>query len=184
MSDDLAVQVAVFKALKDHATSRYNEVRAELAARMANGDRLMAVTVNGIKLGAVSKKDPKRVAAVVDEPALRNWVVENYPDRLVEDLDVIGSDEEVKEVLLRHAPGLLRQVSRPGPDLVRQILTDSARIGTPVGPGGEAEVPGVKVDQPEGTVSCLSTEDALPAVVDMLDAGTLDLFDVLPGGHR
>lgn len=183
MSNDLVLKVAAYKLLADHMKARYDLARAEIAARMARGDRLMAVTPDGVKIAAVSKKDPKPVALVVDATALREWVAEYYPERLVEDLVFVdGVDEEIKEVLLVHAPHLVRQVRKADPDIVRAILAESSKRGVVVGPGGEVEIPGVEVQEREGVVACLPTEDAMPAVVEMLNRGEIDLFDVLPGG--
>ncbi|WP_027946569.1 hypothetical protein [Amycolatopsis taiwanensis] len=183
MSDNLTVKVAAYKLLADHIKGLYDLARAEIAARMERGDRLTAVTADGVKIGAVSKKDPKPLALVVDAAALREWIAEYYPERLIEDLVFVeGADEEIKEVLLVHAPHLVRQVRKADPDIVRAILTESSKRGFVVGPGGEAEVPGVEVQAREGVVACLPTDDAMPAVVQMLDRGEIDLFDVLPGG--
>lgn len=182
MSDDLALRVATYKVLADFAKAQYDDARAQIAARMERGDRLMAVTPDGVKLAAVSKKDPKPMALVVDAAALREWIAEHYAERMIDDLDVIGSDVEVKEALFQHAPHLLRQVSKADPDMVRSILTESRKHGMPAGPNGEVEIPGVQVDTPEGVVSCLPTGEAMAAVVDMLQRGDIDLFDVLPGG--
>lgn len=182
MSTEPVLKVAMFKALMEHAKSRYNLARAEVAARMAKGDRLMAISSDGRKLGAVSKSDPKPQAEITDATALNAWITEHYPERLIQDVEIIGSVEEIKTVLLRYAPALTKQVSKPDPDLVRDIMIKSEKVGVPIGPGGEAEVPGVKVETAEGTVSCRPTDDALPVVVDMLQTGVLDLFDVLPVG--
>jgi hypothetical protein len=183
MADPLARRLAVFKALEVYAKEQYDQVRAEMSARMARGDRLTALTEDEeVKLGVVSKTDPKPRALITNATALRQWIEATYPDHIVEDLDVIGSDEEVKEVLLQHAPALLRQVSKADPDIVRAILAVSAKAGTAVGPGGEADVPGIEIDRAEGVVSCKPTDDALPVVREMLQRGTLDLFDVLPVG--
>lgn len=182
MADELALRTAAFKVLADYAKGKYDELRAQMAARMARGDRQMGVTTDGVKIGAVSKSDPKPLALVVDATALREWVAAYYPERLIEDLDVIGSDEEIKEILLVHAPHLVRQVRKTDPDLVRTITNESSKRGFVIGPGGEAEVPGVEVQEREGVVSCLPTDDAVPAVVEMLNRGEIDLFEVLPGG--
>ena len=179
---DLALTVAKFKALKDFAEDRYDAARAELAARMARGDRLNAITVNGVKIGTVSKSDPKPQVRFPDMSALREWVMRHYPERMIGGFDVIGSDEEVIDVLLEHAPHLLREVAKVDPDLVREISPASAKHKQPVGPGGELEIPGVTVDTPEGVLACKPTDEALPEVAAMLQRGEIDLFDVVPGG--
>ncbi|WP_435070427.1 hypothetical protein [Amycolatopsis thermoflava] len=181
-SRDLAVQVTAYKVLKDHAEGKYNEVRAELAARMERGDRVMAVAPNGVKIAAVSKKDPKPQARIVDVPAFRAWVAKHYPERIVTTLEIVGAPEEVKEVLMRHAPALLKQSDAVHPDLVRTVLNDSVKHGRATGPGGEVEIPGVEVESREGVVACVPTENAMGIVAEMLQSGELDLLDVLPVG--
>ncbi|WP_435583350.1 hypothetical protein [Amycolatopsis thermoflava] len=182
MADDLALRVATYKVLADYAKDRYDEARAQMAARMHNGDRLAAVDARGVKLAAVTKRDPKPEARITDMAKLRAWVATHYEDHLVSGIEVTGSDPEVHEVLIRHAPHLLREVQKVSPDLVRLITDASKKAGAPVGPGGEADVPGVTVQTSEGTVSCLPTDEALGVVVGMLQSGELDLFDVLPVG--
>ena len=39
---------------------------------------------------------------ITDETAFVAWVQQNYPERMVYDFDVIGSDPEVKAVLYSH----------------------------------------------------------------------------------
>lgn len=185
MNDPLTV--AALKVISDYTLKRYNEARAELAARMQRGDRMIARSPLGdVKVGTVSKTDPKPVARITDESAFTAWVQENYPDRMVYDFDVIGSDQEVKAVLFEHAPHLLRKVTKPDLEFVRGVRQDSLFVGAPVGPGGEAEVPGLAVDQPEGDVRCRPDEDGLAAVLELFRADRLTLESLvrpeLPGG--
>ncbi|WP_116051911.1 hypothetical protein [Amycolatopsis palatopharyngis] len=186
-NDDLALRVAALKVVSDYTTRRYNEARAEAAERMERGDRLMARSpLAGVKVGAVSKSDPKPVARVTDEKAFTDWVRKNYPDRMVYDFDVIGSTQEVVSVLFEHAPHLLRKITKPDPELVREIRADSVGLGAPVGPAGEADVDGLEVTTPDGIVSCKPDPEALAAVVDLIRADKLSLEGLvraeLPGG--
>ncbi|WP_027934549.1 hypothetical protein [Amycolatopsis thermoflava] len=181
-SRDLAVKVAANKVLMDHAKTQYDQARAEMSARMERGDRVMAVAPNGVKIAAVSKKDPKPHAGIVDMPAFRAWVAKHYPERIVTTLEIVGAPEEVKEVLMRHAPALLKQSDAVEPDFVRTVLNDSTKHGRAVGPGGEVEIPGVQVEHREGVVACVPTDEAMGVVIEMLQSGELDLLDVLPVG--
>lgn len=187
-NDNLVLRVAALKVVSDYAKRRYDAARAEAAAVMRRGDRLMARSpLNELdKLAAVSKTDPKPVARVSDETALLAWVERHYPDKVGWDFDIIGSDQEVKAVLFEHAPHLLRKIRLADPELVKQIRSDSAALGAPIGPGGEADVDGVTVETPEGTVACKPTDDALGVVVDLARAGVLSLEELvrpeLPGG--
>lgn len=179
---DLAMKVAKFKVMKDFAEAQYNAARAELAAHMQRGDRLNAVTADGVKIGAVSKSDPKSKTYFTDQAKFRKWVATHYPEQMVSALDVIGTDEEVHDVLLEHAKHLLQEVPKVEPAFVREISRLSAKRGEPVGPGGELDIPGVQVDTPEGVLSCTPTDEAMAVVASMLQTGEIDLFDAIPGG--
>jgi hypothetical protein len=174
MSEDLALKVAALKVVSDYTTQRYNEARKEIGATMHRGDRQMARSPLGeVKLGAVTKTDPKCTALIADESAFTAWVEQHYPERMVYDFDVIGSEQEVKALLFEHAPHLLRKVAKPDPELVKQIRQDSVSIGVPMGPGGEVDVDGVEVKTPEPVVTCKPDPNALAAVVDLFRAGRL-----------
>lgn len=186
MSDELALRVGVLKVVSDYTRDAYHAARAEAQQAMGRGDRWMARSpIDGSKIGAVSYSDPKPKARVSDEPALNSWVEKNYPDRMVHELNVIGSDEEVKAVLYDHAPHLLKKVTAPDPDLVRQVKTDSTELGAPVGPSGEADVDGITVDTPEGAVSCKADPAAPGVVVELFRSGrlTLEGLGQIEGGN-
>jgi hypothetical protein len=187
-NEDLALRVASLKVVSEYTARRYNEARAEAAAVMQRGDRLMARSpLEGVKIGAVTKTDPKATARVTDDAAFTAWIHKHYPDRMEFDFVIIGSDQEVISVLFEHAPHLLRKVTKPDPELVKQIRTDSASLGAPIGPAGEADVDGIEVTTPEGVVSCKPDPNALAAVVDLIRAERLSLEDLvrpeLPGGE-
>jgi hypothetical protein len=187
-NDELAVRVAALKVISDLTSECYNEARAELGKRMQRGDRLMARSpLDGApKIGAVTLSDPKTVAQISDARAFGAWVAENYPDRMERDYEIVGSHQEVAAVLFENAPHLLRPVVKPDPELVKQVRQDSAKLGCPIGPSGEADVPGVVVSTPDGVVACKPDPDALAAVIDLFRADKLTLesltFPELPGG--
>lgn len=188
-TEDLALRVAALKVVADTARDAYNQARADAAAVMQRGDRLMGRSpLDGAKIGAVTKTDPKPVCRITDESALTDWVVEHYPNHVEFDFDVIGSDQEVKSVLFEHAPHLLRRTRTISPDLLRQLREDSTALGAPVGPGGEADVPGLVVEIPEGTVSCRPDPDAFAVVVELVRSERLSfeslVHPTLPGGER
>lgn len=180
MNDNDILRLAALKVVSDYTKKCYDLARAEAAAQMERGDRRIA-RVDSEKLGAVSKTDPKPVALIGDEAAFTEWLLANYPDSVAYDLDIIGSDQEVKAVLFEHAPQLVRSKKVPSPDLVRRIKNDSAQLGVPIGPSGEAEIPGLTVSQPDGDVRCKPDEGALATVIHLFRAGKLDLESlVLP----
>lgn len=188
-TEDLALRVAALKIVADMSRDAYNQARATAAAAMQCGDRLMGRSpLDGAKIGAVTKTDPKPVCRITDQSALTDWVAEHYPNHVEFDFDVIGSDQEVKSVLFEHAPHLLRRTRTIAADLLRQLREDSAAIGAPVGPGGEADIPGLVVETPEGTVSCRPDPEAFSAVAELVRSGRLSFESLvrpsLPGGER
>jgi hypothetical protein len=187
-NEELALRVAALKVVTEFTLQRYNDARAELGGKMQRGDRLMARSpLDGeTKIGAVTKSDPKAVAQISDKAAFEAWVAETYPDRMERDYEIIGSHQEVAAILFESAPHLLRPIVKVDPELVKQIRSDSAKLGCPIGPSGEADVPGVVVSTPEGVVACRPDDNALVAVIDLFRAEKLTLesltFPELPGG--
>lgn len=188
-TEDLALRVAALKVVSDYATRRYNEARAEAAAKMRRGDRLMGRSPLGeVKVGAVSKSDPKATARISDEQALTRWIAEHYPEHVAYDFDIVGSHEEVAAVLFEHAPHLLRKITIVDQDTIKRIKSESAALGAPVGPGGEADIEGIEVTVPEGVVSCKPDPNALAAVIDLFRSNQLSFESLvhpeLPGGEQ
>jgi hypothetical protein len=173
---DVIRQTAILKTISDFTAQRYTEQRAKAARILTRGDRLNARSpLDGTKLGAVYMSDPERVCRITDERALTDWMVEHYVELTETGYEVCGSDKEVIAVLFEHAPHLLRQIRRVKADDMRQLRAAAISAGHPVGPGSEADVPGIEVDTPDGVVACKPTEDAFQAVMDLYRARRLQL---------
>lgn len=174
--DDPYLTVAVLRVLSMHTKDRYDQARADVEDHMNVGDRRMVRSpLDGTKLGAVYMTDPKPVAAIVDEPAFTAWMQDTYPDRVETEYQIVGSDAEVIAVLFEHAPRLLKRTTRVTSSARKELLTDSVKVGQPVGPGGELDVPGVEVKQGRGFVACKPTDDALLAVYELVTSGRVAL---------
>lgn len=185
MTSELVLKVAALKVIKDHADAAYDAARVEISKAMERGDRLQAHCSTGdrLKLGAVYKTNPKPVADIVDGAALLSWFQEEYPEHVDVEYEVTATPDELVEVLFAHAPHLLRERQRVNPDVLRKLRTDSATFGKPIGPGAELDVPGVSVTTAPGVVGCKpEPETALPAVIELIRTGQLDLHDTLT--HR
>lgn len=187
MRDELVLKVAALKVVSDYTKTRYDESRAEVAEMMERGDRKMCRSPLGdVKIAAVSMSDPKAVALISDEAAYTEWVRQTYPDAIESAFHIIGSDAEVVAVLFEYAPHLIRRTEKVDPEFTSAVRRESAALGDPIGPGGEADIPGVKVSTPNPVVSCKPTEDALAAVVDLFRAERMTLESLvrpeLPGG--
>lgn len=186
---DLDLMVATLKVVSEVFSQRYDEARGEIAASMNRGDRRVARSpLDGSpKIGTVTFSDPKPVAQINDMPAFLAWVQEHYPERITRDFEIIGSHQEIAAVLFESAPHLLRPVVTVDPELVKQVRTESAKLGVPIGPAGEADIDGVVVDTPAAVVSCRPDENALAAVVDLFRTNRMSLesltFPQLPGAE-
>ncbi|WP_409186680.1 hypothetical protein F9C11_21565 [Amycolatopsis sp. VS8301801F10] len=181
MSDPntVALRVAALKHLKDRIDDAYNAARAEQAEAMPKGARWPVVSpLDGVKLGTVSKSEPKVRARIADENAFGAWAAANYPDDTEYAFRIVGSEQEVHEALYTHAPHLVKSVTVVSRDLRKRVERMSAATGVPTGPGGEVDVPGVAVDDPDGVVSCLPADGGWQSVVELVraDAALLELL--------
>lgn len=176
-TDELILKVGVLKVISEFTKDRYNEARAEADAVMSRGDRLIARSpIDGMKIGPVIKTDPKPVARVTDEHALTSWMVENYPEKTQAAYEVTASHAELVAVLFDHAPQFLKRRKQIKSADLAELKRDAVSLGHPVGPSGEADVPGLVVEIPEPVVSCKPDEDsALLAVMTLHGAGLLSL---------
>jgi hypothetical protein len=182
VSNDLALQVAVLKVISDYALDAYDQARARLSSDMGRGDRKQVRSPHDsdMKIGPVWMTDPKKVATVTDEGAFYAWMAEHYPEHIDVTYVVSGTDDEVVDVLIQHAGHLLKRVRRVHPEVVEQLRADSVAAGAPVGPGGEADIPGFVVEQPPAVVACKpNRETALPAVIGLIRSGAVDLQAIL-----
>lgn len=175
-------RVAILKAISAYTKERYDAARAEAAKVMGEGDRTIARSpLDNSKLGAVYITDPDPVCRVTDQAVLTDWMIEHYPLLTEQGYEICGSEREVIDVLFEHAPHLLRQVRRIKPDDMRELRAGAVALGQPMGPGGEADVPGIEVERPPGVVACKPADTALHSVMALHRANRL-LLDgtVLP----
>lgn len=165
------------KVLKDYVTAAYDEAREDLKGQLSKGDRLTARSpIRDEKIGSVWLTDPEYVARVVDPAALLSWVEMHYPEHVHRPYRVVASEEQIRTLLFEHAPDWLKREEAVRPAFVAELLKSAATMGVPVGPGGEADVPGIEVKVRDGVVTCRpDKEKALPLVLELHQAGVLDL---------
>jgi hypothetical protein len=179
-SPDLFLKTAALKVISEFTAARYNDARAEVAAELNKGDRKTVRSPLGdVKVGQVWVTDPKPVCAITDRGALTEWLQTNYPAMTETGYEVIGSEAEIVAVLFEHAPHLLREVRRINPDQLRELKANCVALGQVVGPGGEADVPGLAVSEPDGVVTCKPDTAGFQAVMDLYRAGRLELDGTL-----
>jgi hypothetical protein len=183
MTNELALRVAALRALRDQAGQAFDDAKTELETSMEKGDTLAVFSpIDRTEIGSVSKSKPKPAARISDLTAFAAWVGERHPDEVTSSYEVTGTTKQVTDVLFVHAPHLIRRVPKVNPALVAQILTQSSKLGEPVGPEGETDVPGIVVETADGRLSCRVTEDAFAAVLALIRAGRMPL-ELLAGGE-
>lgn len=182
-TEDLAVQVASLKVVSDRTKEAYDRARGELAKRMRRGDRVMAWSPldENVKLGAITRTNPDKVTDVVDPEAFLAWVKEFYEDKVTPDFEITGTSEQVIATLYEHRRELLKLVSRVDVEFLRGIRIESSERGQPVGPGGELDIPGLKVTTPPSDLRCLPGRKAEVEVAELFRTGAVSL-DALLGG--
>lgn len=89
---DVALDLAAVKAIKDHVTTLWENLREEAAAHLEPGDKKAAKLPDGSTGASILKTDPQPSTAwrVTDESAFLRWVKEHRPTAIVE--QVRGSD--------------------------------------------------------------------------------------------
>jgi hypothetical protein len=180
MPDDLFLKTAALKVISEFTADRYNDARAEVAKTLNKGDRKTVRSPLGdVKVGQVWVTDPKPVCSITDRAALTDWLQANYPAMTETGYEVIGSEAEIIAVLFEHAPHLLREVRRINTDQLRELKANCVALGQVVGPGGEADVPGLAVSEPDGVVTCKPDTAGFQAVMDLYRAGRLELDGTL-----
>lgn len=178
-ADDLILRVAALKAIKDYVETAYDEARAAAAAVMKRGARLPALSpLDDSKLGSVTMTEPKRTARISDMPALAERLLADYPDLVDEVYEVNATSEQIRKLVFEHRPEWLDRKRRPDPQVIQRIRALSAEAGAPVGPGGEADYPGITVETPESVVTCRSAPGALDSVAALIRAGVIGLDGV------
>ncbi len=175
--NDTVLKVAALKVLADYVKARYDEARAEMKDQLSKGDRLTARSpISDEKIGAVWLTDPERTASVVDPAALLSWVEMHYPEQVRERYHITASDEQIRTLLFEQKPEWMQRRSEVDPKFVAEVLSASADMGMPIGPSGEADVPGVAIKVRDGVVTCRPVAGkALPLVLEMHQAGVLEL---------
>lgn len=180
MTDELMLRVATLKVISEYTAEQYKAVREQAAADLGPGDRRMVRSPMGNhKLGSVYMTDPKPTATITDREALTDWYGQHYPELIVDGYEVAASDKELIDLLWVHAPHLLRKRRQIKAEALSDLRKGCAAMGVVVGPGGEADVPGVEVSTADGVVTCRPDDGALLAVMELVGAQRIALDGTL-----
>lgn len=182
MSDELVQRVAALKVISDFAKEQYDLARAEAAKVLKPGDCRQAYSpVDHSHIGAVSRSKPKPRAMETDRVALTAWLAERYPDMIESGTIVSATDNEISALVFRYAPHLLKHTKQIKRDALARLQADAVRLGVPIGPSGEADMPGLTVQMSDPVVSCRADDDSgLVAVLEMVHNGRMYLDGTRP----
>jgi hypothetical protein len=174
-------QIALGMLALKHAMDRIMPAQQELRAT-ANGllkkKECIPVEVDGETVGVITKSSPKRKARVVDQVKFLAWVEENYPESqrpvpYIEDMPAVIA---VLEQFADHLVHFRREVV---PSFTSSVLSMSEEVGVPVGPGGEADVPGIVVDTPDGNTSAIPDKQNAYLLEQLFTSGQVSLDGVV-----
>ena len=174
---NLAVEVAALKVVSEYTAQRYEDRRADLVKEMTRGDRRTVVDPRDedAKLASITRTDPKPVVSV-NVPELTPWMAEHYPALTETVTEIIATEKQLAALLFEHAPHLLRRKTRIQPEALIELKAACVTLGCVMGPGGEADVPGVRVDRPKSNLSVRLADGAEDRVLSLIRTGRLS-FD-------
>jgi hypothetical protein len=170
-------QVALGMLALTHAKKRIDTVLPDLrvqANALLKKKERVAVEIDGETVGMITKSSPSKVARVNDGVKLLAWMREHYPEH-VERVAFVENMEKVFRVLMDHAPELVLHRDRVSEAVERSMLADSVKVGVPVGPGGEADVPGIVVDTPDGNTSAIPDKQNAYLIDQLFAQGRVSL---------
>lgn len=159
---DLAYKIVLLKTLVDLVMDEFTRTKAIAAEQLPKGASIPARTSDDVKLGKVSKTDPKPVAEIVDRDELDEWIRTQYPDKL----DTRAELGDMGEIL-----ALLNDLGRK--DLFTTVTEIPAHLYTQAKAmaANGRPIPGVALRRPPGVVSARK-EIAAEYVVRQLLAGS------------
>lgn len=163
--------------------------REALDSILDPGDRVTVYSPldpDGDPIGALSKSKAGKKAEVVNHAEFLAWARENYPDQVHDAYEVDCAPDAVIRVLHKHAKHLLKKTVVVDPALIGDVRKASVKAGVPTGPGGEADVPGVKVTKTATKLQHLTEDGAPAAVFELVTSNRMTLqsltFPEIAGG--
>jgi hypothetical protein len=177
---ELWLKVAALRMLSDRAKAAYATAREEVEGVLPRGGRWPVEAGDGTKIGAVSRSRPGKSAHVSDRDAFLAWVKKHYPGDVEPEIEITGTEEQVKAALYESHRELVELRETVSHGLRATVIDTSATYGKPAGPDGELDVPGISVtESSESTVSFLPATGAYDLIAAMVRAGDITLPDLL-----
>jgi hypothetical protein len=166
---DPEFRIGALKWLSDHTAKRYQAARSELARTVKRGAHLPGCSpLDDRQLAMVYMSDPDWWTVITDQAELTDWYAQHYPDHTEQTQEITGPADEVLAVVQAYAPHLVSTTTRICDWALQELRTVSAANRTPTGPGGEMDVPGVEVVQPNPTLTVRLARDADDVMADLL----------------
>lgn len=164
---DLAYRIVLLKTLQDLVIAEFKAAKQIADEQFPKGVGIPARTDGDVKLGKVSKSDPKPVADVVDRKALDEHIRAEYADKLESRVE-LGDIAQIIPVLLDAGRTDLFTEVEVIPDYLYGLAKAAAIKGKPV--------PGVEVRTPPGTVSARAEVAAQQEVRRLLSGARVPLL--------
>lgn len=164
---DLAYRIVILKTLLDLVTREFREARALAAEQFPKGASIPARTDTDVKLGRVSKSDPKPTTTVMDADAFDAWLRAEYPDKLQHSVEIPDLSEVLAILIQQDRRDLIKE-SFVVPDWLRANMRSAALAGR--------EIPGVTVNGADGVVSATKEPAAERLVRQLLSGSPVQLL--------
>jgi hypothetical protein len=171
--DEIALGMLALKHAMDRIMPAQQELRARANELLKKKERI-PIELDGETVGVITKSSPKKKARINDEVKLLAWMQEHYPDCI----DVVAYIEDMPKVidaLEQHAPNLVHYREVVDPTMMPKLLAAAEEVGAPIGPGGEADVPGIVVDTPDGNTSVIPDKANAYLIEQLFTQGRVSL---------
>ncbi|MFJ4653802.1 hypothetical protein ACIP5Y_21255 [Nocardia sp. NPDC088792] len=163
---DLARRIVFLKTISDLVGEELNKAKRLAVIRFQKGSSEPARDANDVKLGNVSKSDPKPVAAVVDDERLAEHILQTRPDECITEVR-LGDTAQIAAVLTDAGRTDLFTAVKTIPGWLYQEMEAKALAGT--------SVPGIEVRTPAGYITVRLEQAAKDAVRELLAASPIAL---------
>lgn len=166
---DLAYKIVLLKTLADLVLEEFARIKEVAAEQLPKGASIPARTGDDVKLGRVTKSDPKPVAQIVDRDELDDWIRTQYPDKLDTRAE-LGDLGEVLAVLKDAGRNDLFSIVTEIPAHLYKQAEAMAANGRPI--------PGIAIRRPPGTVSARKEVAAEYVVRQLLSGSPVPLLGI------
>lgn len=181
--EDIALRVAYRKWAVALLSKADKVDRAALAERMKARARMVVTSPldDEASIAEITKTKVDHKAQVTDEGALVAWLTKRYPEFVESTWTVVGKPDEVIDALLLHAPDLVEERRTVRGWALKEIFAPCELAKTPVGPGGETDMPGITVTQTGGIPQVRFSDDAGVLIGQLWRGGRIELDGTVRG---